>query len=194
MNAERHSLAEAFKPTSSETSARGSSLQGLLKPKDGNKKRSLVPTAATPSEEAPLDTRSQPAKRPNISNKPGAKKPASQTVAGPARNVAVYLPPATLDAVKAKAREEQTTYSDLLVDAFDAVDPEDIARAFNVDAEAATASVMPRRVRRPRGTAGIQIQLRLDEHQVEWLDVQVTRYQASSRSALVSTVLQLHTA
>jgi hypothetical protein len=194
MNAERHSLAEAFKPTSSETSVRGSSLQGLLKPKDGNKKRSLAPIAAAPSEEVPLDTRSQPVKRPSISNQPGAKKSASKTVAGPARNVAVYLPPATLDAVKAKAREEQTTYSDLLVDAFDAVDPEDIARTFNVDAEAAPASVMPRRVRRPRGTAGIQIQLRLDEHQVEWLDAQVSRYQASSRSALVSTVLQLHTA
>jgi hypothetical protein len=85
----------------------------------------------------------------------------------------------------------RVTYADLLLDAFEALDPESIVREFRPET-VPTASGMPRRAVRQRGSAGIQIQVRLDDDQVAWLDQKVIEFGAPSRSALVSTAFKLH--
>lgn len=116
---------------------------------------------------------------------------ASETVPGALRNVGVYLPPPLLADVKDAVYQGRTTYADLLIDAFEAVDDERIAGEFTPETTL-TSSGMPRRAPRKRGEAGIQIQLRLDGLQVAWLDGKVTEFGAPSRSALVSAVFKLH--
>jgi hypothetical protein len=116
---------------------------------------------------------------------------ASETVPGALRNVGVYLPPALLADVKDAVYQGRTTYADLLIDAFEAVDEERIAGEFTPETTLASSG-MPRRTPRKRGEAGIQIQLRLDGLQVAWLDGKVTELGAPSRSALVSAVFKLH--
>lgn len=127
---------------------------------------------------------------------PAAKKAANATkaselVPGALRNVGVYLPPALLAQVKDAAYQDRTTYADLLIDAFEAVDDKQIAKEFTPEITL-TSSGMPRRAPRKRGEAGIQIQLRLDGLQVAWLDEKVTEFDAPSRSALVSAVFKLY--
>lgn len=125
-----------------------------------------------------------------ITGAPAVK--ASETVPGALRNVGVYLPPPLLADVKDAVYQGRTTYADLLIDAFEAVDEEQIAGQFTAET-ALTSSGMPRRAPRKRGEAGIQIQLRLDGLQVAWLDNKVIEFGAPSRSALVSAVFKLHT-
>lgn len=116
---------------------------------------------------------------------------ASELVPGALRNVGVYLPPALLAQVKDAVYQERTTYADLLIDAFEAVNDKQIAEEFT-PVTMLTNSGMPRRTPRKRGEAGIQIQLRLDGRQVAWLDEKVKEFDAPSRSSLVSTVFKLH--
>ncbi|MBU8867869.1 hypothetical protein [Paenarthrobacter aromaticivorans] len=116
---------------------------------------------------------------------------ASETVLGALRNVGVYLAPDLLATVKEALHSQRTTYADLLLDAFDSVSQESIAKEFRAES-APSLSGMPRRVPRRRGEAGIQIQVRLDGHQTAWLDEKVAEFNAPSRSALVSTVYRLH--
>ncbi|WP_306927090.1 hypothetical protein [Arthrobacter globiformis] len=164
------------------------------------------PTEQAPAEEAPLEAaweREEPtptsvkAPKATTRQQPAAKKAANATkaselVPGALRNVGVYLPPALLAQVKDAVYQQRTTYADLLIDAFEAVDDKQIAKKF-IPETTLTSSVMPRRAPRKRGEAGIQIQLRLDGLQVAWLDEKVREFDAPSRSALVSTVLRLHT-
>ena len=136
------------------------------------------------------------ARKATTGQQPTAKKPAnaakaSELVPGALRNVGVYLPPALLAQVKDAVYQERTTYADLLIDAFEAVDDKQIAEEFTPKTTL-TSSGMPRRAPRKRGEAGIQIQLRLDGLQVAWLDEKVTEFDAPSRSALVSAVFKLH--
>lgn len=159
----------------------------------------------TPAEQAPPEVREReepepaPIKTPKATprQQPAAKKvaapavKASETVPGALRNVGVYLPPALLAGVKDAVYQGRTTYADLLIDAFEAVDDERIAGEFAPETTL-TSSGMPRRAPRKRGEAGIQIQLRLDGLQVAWLDEKVTEFDAPSRSALVSAVFKLH--
>lgn len=116
---------------------------------------------------------------------------ASQLVSGALRNVGVYLPPELLAQVKDAVYQKRTTYADLLIDAFEAVDDKQIAKEFTTET-VLTRSGIPRRAPRKRGEAGIQIQLRLDGLQVAWLDEKVTEFDAPSRSALVSSVFKLY--
>lgn len=116
---------------------------------------------------------------------------ASELVPGALRNVGVYLPPELLAQVKDAVYKKRTTYADLLIDAFEAVDDEQIAKEFTPETTV-TTSGMPRRAPRKRGEAGIQIQLRLDGLQVAWLDEKVAEFSAPSRSALVSVVYKLY--
>lgn len=120
-----------------------------------------------------------------------SKTKASQTIPGAPRNVGVYLEPELLATVKEAVHSARVTYADLLLDAFEALDPESIVREFR-PATVPTVSGMPRRAVRQRGSAGIQIQVRLDDDQVAWLDQKVTEFGAPSRSALVSTAFKLH--
>lgn len=120
-----------------------------------------------------------------------SKSKASETVPGAPRNVGVYLEPGLLVSVKEAVHSARVTYADLLLDAFEALDPERIVREFRPET-APTASGMPRRAVRQRGSAGIQIQVRLDDDQVAWLDQKVIEFGAPSRSSLVSTAFKLH--
>lgn len=157
-----------------------------------------------PAEEAPLDAAGEQATSTSVEapkattpQQPAAKKAANATkaselVPGALRNVGVYLPPALLAEVKDAVYRQRTTYADLLIDAFEAVDDKQITKEF-IPETTLTNSGMPRRAPRKRGEAGIQIQLRLDGLQVAWLDEKVIEFDAPSRSALVSTVFGLHT-
>ncbi|PTT68491.1 hypothetical protein DBR22_06295 [Arthrobacter sp. HMWF013] len=163
----------------------------------------IRPAEQAPVEKAPLEAaQEEPAptvvKAPKATtrHRPGARNTANATkaselVPGALRNVGVYLPPALLVQVKDAVYQERTTYADLLIDAFEAVDDNQIAKEFTPETTL-TSSGMPRRAPRKRGEAGIQIQLRLDGLQVAWLDEKVAEFDAPSRSALVSTVLKLH--
>jgi hypothetical protein len=75
---------------------------------------------------------------------------ASETVPGALRNVGVYMPPALLAEVKDAVYQARTTYADLLIDAFEAVDDEQIAGEFAPETTL-TNSGMPRRAPRKRG-------------------------------------------
>lgn len=137
-------------------------------------------------------TQPAPALKSTPRRQPAAKKvKASETVPGALRNVGVYLPPALLAAVKDAVYQGRTTYADLLIDAFETLTDEQIAGEFAPETTQASTG-MPRRAPRKRGEAGIQIQLRLDGLQVDWLDGKVTEFGAPSRSALVSSVFKLH--
>ena len=164
-----------------------------------------VPVEHAPVEETPIEAageQEEPAptvvKAPKATTRhqPGAKKAANATkaselVPGALRNIGVYLPPALLAQVKDAVYQERTTYADLLIDAFETVDDNQIAKEFTPQTTL-TSSGMPRRAPRKRGEAGIQIQLRLDGLQVAWLDEKVTEFDAPSRSALVAAVFKLH--
>lgn len=186
MNAERRSLQEAFAPAP--PSARGAKLEGLLPPKRRQAEEKLDDAISVV--EKPDTAPSTPVRAENKAKPAEGPKP-SENVPGPLRNVGVYVEPELLARLKEQTRQQQVTYSDLLVEAFDHIGDETIAEEFEPERVSA-GSGMPRRVRRPRGTAGIQIQLRLDRHQVEWLENKAQRLGAPSRSACVSTVFKLY--
>ena len=111
------------------------------------------------------------------------------TTPGKVHNVAVYLPVALRDQVRERARQRGLTITDLVEEAF-------AQHGANYH-ELTAAPVhrpgsMPTRSSQRRGHGTIQIQLRLDDRQHEWLDTQVERHGAPSRSALVSAVLSRH--
>jgi hypothetical protein len=104
------------------------------------------------------------------------------------RGVAVYLPPALLVRLKHAAHEQQATYAEVLVHAAH-THAENLTGRFVPARPVPTADGMPTRTRPARGGGGIQTQLRLDGHQVRWLDTTVRRTGAPSRSALVVALL-----
>ncbi|MDB5243857.1 MAG: hypothetical protein JWP57_4483 [Spirosoma sp.] len=165
-------------------------------PKTAKQNRNERRPATAPSREAALaaapttDRKPTPDSAPHHAAGPRDTEATSTTVAGGTRNVGVYLPPELLAAVQNAVRQQRITYADLLVDAFDGIDGGALEEHFNP--RRANTSSMPRRIRRPRGTAGIQIQVRLDDLQLGWLSEQVERLHAPSRSALVSAAYQLY--
>ena len=156
-------------------------------------KQAPVEEAREQEEPAPTSVKAPKAttRQQTASKKASNATKASELVPGALRNVGVYLPPALLTQVKDAVYQERTTYADLLIDAFEAVDDNQITKEFTPETTL-TSSGMPRRAPRKRGEAGIQIQLRLDGLQVAWLDEKVAEFDAPSRSALVSAVLKLH--
>jgi hypothetical protein len=137
---------------------------------------------------------SSPTKSGQTAKKPAnSSEKASESVPGAPRNVGVYLAPELLADVKEAVHLQRITYADLLLDAFDAVHEDVIAREFRPE-PVPSSSGMPRRALRRRGSAGIQIQVRLDDEQIAWLDEKVVDFNAPSRSALVSTAYKLHLA
>lgn len=156
-------------------------------PSNGSQQaRSIEKPTVSEASPSTVNPKRQPSKKATVS-----KPKASQTVLGAPRNVGVYLEPELLATVKEAVHSARVTYADLLLDAFEALDPESIVREFR-PATVPTASGMPRRAVRQRGSAGIQIQVRLDDDQVAWLDQKVIEFGAPSRSALVSTAFKLH--
>ena len=84
------------------------------------------------------------------------------------------------------------SYDELTVEAFDAISDDQLAQALQPEPAVSSTTGMPTRQRRARGTAGIQIQLRLDTNQRAWIDKKQHAVGAPSRSALVATALRLH--
>jgi hypothetical protein len=170
------------------------------KPQADQRSTVHAPVDAAPRETAGERDESTPlsveAPKATPRQQPAAKKPlkatkASDLVPGALRNVGVYLPPALLARVKNAVYQERTTYADLLIDAFEVVNHEQIVKEFTPETTMSNSG-MPRRAPRKRGEAGIQIQLRLDGLQVAWLDEKVKEFDAPSRSALVSSVFKLY--
>lgn len=179
---ERRNLAAAFKPA---TPDRAAGLGGIL------------PRPAPPAPSSPSDEVARTADR-----------PAPQRISGTTRtrgasidiviNVPVYLEPDLLALVReAKRRgigsgEREHTYDELLVNALDTIDMSQLAAKFAaIDAGPGRGPLQPR-IRRQRGTAGIQVQLRLNRTQRDSLDALVTEVGAPSRSALAAAAYRLH--
>jgi len=121
--------------------------------------------------------------------------PASELVSGAIDSKGVYLPPELLKLVKNrihvhKMNGEDKAYTDLLIDAFEEIDFDDVTKHFRPELNISSSGIH-RRVRRKRGTAGIQIQLRLDKGQERWIDAKAKETGAPSRSAFVSYVFEL---
>lgn len=138
-------------------------------------------TTLEPTREAERDTTQEP-------TKDGPREAAGETQEAElvVSNTAVYLPVPVLSRLKEARAKRKLTYTDLLIDAFDELEDEQILVALG--AKPRTGG-MPRRHRAPaRGQGGVQVQLRLDQEQRAWLDDRVEQYGAPSRSALVAAV------
>lgn len=109
------------------------------------------------------------------------------------RNVAVYLPVDLLDPLKRTRLSRELTYADLLVEAA-AAHMDGLDAAFEGGGPSPAMSGMPTRSRPRRRIAepGVQVQIRLDGHQLSWLDEQVRRLRAPSRTSVVVALLQAH--
>lgn len=182
---------------------RAAGLEGLLpsRPRRDDKPK---PKPKAVQESQPVAEQSEPAVEPMADLlaeaspvRPVAPAPAATTVKRVTaaddtkpRTKPAYVPPAIFDQAQAATKARDITYTDLLVESFDLVSDDELAEAFTA-VRPETSGGMPARVRRPRGTGGLQMNLRLDGAQERWLDEKQAAVGAPSRSALVSTVFQL---
>jgi len=180
----RRSLQEAFRaePQEQVTASRAASLQGLLPPRFGNRPGSGAEAGAA---EAAGAARS-------VSSRPRTLQPDSSETSDRVRNVAVYLPPELLERLRRTARSRELTYADLLVEAASAHLSEVTPAAAATPAPQWSMEKMPSRVTRRQPRPAVQAQIRLDGHQVAWLDAQVERLGLPSRTALVVALLEAH--
>lgn len=179
MTIERQNLAGAFSPKS--TPDRTAALKGVLPP-------ARPRPAGTPHTE-PNPEPAEPGKEQRSTRAARAQTPPD--TGGGVGNVAVYLEPDVLQRLKAERLRTGRTYDEVLVRAFDDVSDDVLQQAFT-PGQAPTQSAMPQRQRRVRGTAGIQVNLRIDRAQVAWLTEKQHSVGAPSRSALAATALRLH--
>lgn len=183
MTMERPNLADAFAPRTVPAD-RTAGLAGVLPP--ARSRSAPVKPEAQQQERFAEELRTPPRARPRDAAKPNRGS-------GATGNVAVYLEPEVLERAKLERRRSGDTYDEIVVRAFGGVTDADLQQAFAPARHEHTGG-MPRRQRRSRGTAGIQIQLRMDGDQVAWLTAKQAAVGAPSRSALVATVLRLHLA
>lgn len=190
----RRSLSNAFTPSP----GRASGLEGLLPARpSGSTADAPAALTAVPDETAVQpgqERKAAPASR-NASRgpSPGAAASEGRTPQEPARvrNVAIYLPLELLERLKRTRRSRELTYADLLVEAA-AAHFDSLESAFRVNSPPAASGGMPVRSRRRQPEPGVQVQIRLDGYQVAWLDDQVRRWAAPSRTALVVKLLEAH--
>lgn len=193
MSLDRPNLAGAFNKPRVD---RAAGLTGLL-PATRPQRVTIAPTEMeTPDEDATAasDT-SATTNRPAVVSsrqRPSAVKQRVSEQANIVSNVAVYLEPDLLDLVRERRRVSEVSYDQLVGDAFAAVGDDELTRVFRPEPGTTSTNGMPTRQRRVRGTAGIQIQLRLDTNQRAWIDQKQHDIGAPSRSALVAAVLRLH--
>lgn len=107
------------------------------------------------------------------------------------RNVAIYLPINLLDRLKRTRRSRDLTYAELLVEAA-AAHLDSLENTFGSGAAPTSGTGMPSRERRRLPEPGVQVQIRLDGHQLHWLDTQIKRLDAPSRTALVAALFEAH--
>ncbi|MFC5931720.1 ribbon-helix-helix domain-containing protein [Cryobacterium melibiosiphilum] len=187
----RSSVGTSFttpKTSGGEPKDRAAGLAGLLPPRPPASavpeplvKDALEPEAAPSPTMVPVP-QSSTVTRPVTSSASG----------GGVATIGVYLAPLTLDRAREVSLERRITYTDLLVEAFDFVTDTQLAAEFLPVEPLVQGKAMPTRARRRRGTAGIQMNLRLSSEQREWLDAKVQALGAPSRSALVAEALRLH--
>ncbi len=191
----RRSLAGAFTPATAPRD-RAAGLEGLLPPRprqDASSAGRTAPLATVADEQLDRLPAEQPVRE---TAGEGEQPPVSEPEADGfdsddrVRNVAVYLPVDLLDRLKRTRRSRELTYSDLLVEAA-ATHLDDVEPAFRATPPRASSG-MPSRVRRALSAPGVQVQIRLDGHQLRWLDQQVARLAAPSRTALVVALLEKH--
>ena len=201
----RRSLAKAFQPVTP-AHDRAESLTGLLPPRPGeDQSPGPVPAPATtrgPESSPELVPDSPAAREPGVLRRPSgtirpSRRSRPQRDDPPeldldlVRNVAVYLPLGLLDRIRRTARSRELTYAELVVEA-SAAHLSEVAARFGPDREESGGVGMPARRTRQRAEPGVQAQIRLDGHQVAWLDRQVEHLGAPSRSALVAALLDIH--
>ncbi len=197
--AARRSLAGSFRIGATEASpTRASALVGLLPPRpveerEDDRVESRQEERGRPSEPSTLRPVT-PTDQVPTSPQQEEQQPADGDGAGlpdeAVRGVAVYLPVELLERLRRTARSRELTYSDLLVEAADAHLEE--ARASFASPTVRKVSGMPSRQSRRTREPGVQVQLRLDGHQVRWLEEQVAALGAPSRTALVVALLRAH--
>lgn len=193
MSLDRPNLADAFNKPRVD---RAAGLTGLLPATRPLRATTVSPPAETSDEDiTTVSDAPATATRPVVAGprqRPSAVKPRVSEQANIVSNVAVYLEPDLLDLVRQRRRVTEVSYDQLVGDAFAAVGDDELARVFRPEPGVTNTSGMPTRQRRVRGTAGIQIQLRLDTNQRAWIDQKQHDVGAPSRSALVAAVLRLH--
>jgi len=124
------------------------------------------------------------------SQRPAPAQPGPHADPERVRNVAVYLPVELLDRFRRTARSREMTYSELLVEAA-AAHLDELLGGF-APAPVPVTTGMPVRTGRRTVEPGVQVQVRLDGHQVAWLDEQAARLGAPSRTSLVVALLSAH--
>lgn len=188
MSIERPKLANAFAPTKNAPIDRSEGLRGLLPPA-----RTPLQSASEPAppeaDNARIDPPAAPKARTTV---PAAKRKAPNFGADEVGNVTCYIEPDVLATARAEVRRQGSTYDQLLVEAFEDITDEQLRAQFAPENEKRADRGMPSRARRIRGTAGIQVQFRMDGQQRAWLEQKAAAVNAPSRSALVATVLRLH--
>lgn len=190
----RTSLAGAFQPEAAPM--RAQALQRLLPPRRAAEEPAPTGAASdidTGSGDRPARDGDRPA--PSTSDESSRRgvvaDRSSGTAADVVRSVAVYLPMEVLERLRATAHSRQLTYADLLVEAA-ATHLSDVTPSFRRRPRIVDNGGMPGRPSRRVVDPAVQVQLRLDGHQVAWLDTQATELGAASRTALVVALLRRH--
>ncbi len=197
----RRSLAAAFQPQPAQAPPdRAADLSGLLPPRpeqttDPAPGLSLVEPATNQPVAAAFALDDAPVGGTRTAPGPATHSgPSARTADDVVRGVVVYVPVEVLERLRATARSRQLTYADLLVES--TVHLPDVEQQLRHQGRAVQPApgAMPGRAVRRATPPGVQVQLRLDGHQVRWLDEQVQRVGAPSRSALVVALLDHHLA
>ena len=168
---------------------RGAGLGDRLPKRDRTPVTSEAPTvpATPPRRPAPEATEGQSANKPSASpreQKRGRGRPRTRT-----RNATVYLEDVVADALTDYSREHRLTYAAVTVSAFNTT--KGIERLFEPSYTPDTGGMpdMPRATGRASGPTTM-INLRLTDEQLAWLESEIERVGAPSRSALVNAVLR----
>ena len=164
-------------------------LKGLLAPK----KRSPQP-AAVDRTQAVSDAASEDSPVPATSSELQSRKPGAQKAKQDHHSA--YLPPHVYKALQKESKNRGIGYTDLFMLGLSEVSKEQLKECFSVSSPAGLPEGMPggvpARKRRAGGGGGTQIQLRMSDAQVTWLDsTYAPEMGAPNRSALVSTVYAL---
>jgi hypothetical protein len=191
MSVRHENLSSAFAPTNTKTenAPRGQQLKGLLPPRAATKP---APAATAPTTRPAARAAVPPAAgEAAVSDEPVE---GNQEAASKVENRGAYIPFDLLLTLKARKNEENSTYTDILIDAFDVVSDPELAEKFNPASEVAgSGGGMPRRRRTTLvAKSGTQIQLRLDKDQEHWLTAKEKAVGAPSRSALVTAAYELY--
>lgn len=190
----RSSLADAFKGTGGQ---RTTGLGDILSQAEGRSTAPVEP-AKRPTEVSHAEAAVKPAE-------PAPKAAEKDSPSGPVPatdddqrvdSVPAYIDPEVLTAVRIAKRkgvsagQPELSYDELLLDAIDDLGIDRIREEFN-PTQANGDQLVTRRIRRTRGTGGVQIQVRLSRAQQRQLGELEREVGAPSRSALFSTVYRL---